>query len=69
MRIKEIFEIISDNFEISKEVLYQGFINDNYFRKFIKSKLNLNIDTELLCKEISEKQYLFMINLFRKNNN
>jgi hypothetical protein len=69
MRIKEIFEIISDNFEISKEVLYQGFINDNYFRKFIKSKLNLNIDTELLCKEISEKHYLFMINFFRKNNN
>ena len=66
MRIKEIFEIISNHFEISTEVLYQGFINDNYFRKFIKSKLNLNIDTELLCKEISEKHHLFMINFLGK---
>jgi hypothetical protein len=38
MKLSEIFEIISKHFEVSKRFyIWQGFVHDNYFRKFIKS--------------------------------
>jgi hypothetical protein len=65
MKIKETFEEISKQFEISKEVLYQAFVNDDYFRIFIKSAIYANTDNKLICKEIAEKHYLFAIDFYR----
>ena len=69
MKLSEIFEIISNHFEVSKEVLYQGFVHDNYFRKFIKSIQNSNTKPELLCKEIIRIHYLFTIDFYRNRKN
>jgi len=65
MNIKETFAEISNHFEISKEVLYQAFVNDDYFRVFIKSAICANTDSKLICKEIAEKHYLFAIDFYR----
>jgi hypothetical protein len=38
MKISQIMETISKHFEISKDVLYSGFLHDVQFRMFVKSK-------------------------------
>ena len=69
MRINQILKIISEHFEISKETLYQSILHDNYFRVFVKSKQNVNIDAESLCKEILESNHLFMTNFYSSKIN
>jgi hypothetical protein len=65
MKLSKILQAISEHFEISKEVLYQSFLHDANFRIFIKSALNLKTENKIICKEISEKHYLFMIDFYR----
>jgi hypothetical protein len=65
MKISQIMETISKHFEISKEVLYSGFLHDIQFRIFVKSKRDSNIDPKTLLKELKEKHYMFMIDFNR----
>jgi hypothetical protein len=65
MKISQIMETISKHFEISKEVLYSGFVHDIQFRIFVKSKRDSNIDPKTLLKELKEKHYMFTIDFYR----
>ena len=69
MTLSKTLESISKHFQISKETLYQSFLHDNYFRVFVKSAINSNVNSESLCKKISEKHYLFMTDFYRNQKN
>jgi hypothetical protein len=68
MKISQIMETISKHFEISKDVLYSGFLHDVQFRMFVKSGRDSNINSKTLLKQLKEKHYMFMINFNRTQN-
>ena len=66
-KMSKLFDAISLNFEIAKSVLYNGLVHDNYFRKFIKSKLDTHHDD--VCEQLLKNHHYFMIDFYRNQKN
>jgi hypothetical protein len=65
--MSKIFEVISLNFEIAKSVLYESFVHDVAFRRFIKSNLSMHPDN--VCNYLLKNHQYFMIDFYRNQKN